>query len=499
MHTLSAAFRAGLTILAVVCLLGGALVADLVSASGAAAAGPADPCATLNANRVRFNVDGAARVTFAVAADRNSSYVTITQCARTATGYAKQWATDGWAGVNGFSAPNAAWEDTFRSPTGSFTMTEALGRANPGTRLAYHTVKPTSRWGGERGATYNQYFEGTGGESDENLWTFMNEGYYEQAAVINWNRRPDMDTRQGASFAIFFHAGWTKSAGCISTHLWAVTRLLQSAVPGDRIVMGAASDLFGTTTAGDGAARYLVPTTTAAIRSAGDLLAVDAGGVLWNYPAQGNGTLAVRRSLGTGWQNVRSFHLVDWDGDGRFDVVALFRDGTLSVYPGTASGGIGSGRVLARGWTGRTVVAGRWGSSRAVLARDDATGVMTAYPVAVGGGLAAGHRIGSGWQGLGLTLVDWDGDGRADVLARHADGRLVLYRGTAAGGFVSEPRRVIGTGWQGITAITPVYAFAGTGTRGVLGRWGNGTLSSFPATGGRSTVGHGWSAYHLAG
>ncbi|WP_188664770.1 hypothetical protein [Tersicoccus solisilvae] len=503
-HTLAAraatsALRTAVAALVAGCLLTVGLAADVVTAPHASATGPADPCVALNANAVRFNVHGAPRVTFAVAAGRNSSYVTITHCARTASGYVRQWGTDGWAGANGFSAPNAAWENTFRSPTGSFTMTEALGRANPGTRLAYHTVKPASRWGGERGATYNQYFEGAGGESDENLHTLMNEGYYEQAAVINWNRRPDMDTRQGASFAIFFHAGWTKSAGCISTHLWAVTRLLQGATPGDRIVMGAASDLFTTATAGDGAARYLVPTTTDAIRSAGDVLAVDAGGVLWNYPAHGNTTLAVRRSLGAGWGTARSLHVVDWDGDGRFDVVALFRSGVLTVYPGTAGGSLGPARVLARNWAGRTVVAGWWGSGRAVLARDDASGVLTEYRRAAGDGLAAGRRIGGGWQGLRLTLVDWDGDGYGDVLATRPNGELALYRGAATGTFRAEARPVLGAGWRSVTAVTPLYAFGGTGSRGITGRWADGTLHYYPSTGGRVVIGGGWSPYHLAG
>ncbi|WP_370629220.1 hypothetical protein [Paenarthrobacter nitroguajacolicus] len=211
-----------------------------------AEAGPQvyNPCQRLSAGQVKFPSYAANRVTFATATDRSQSAVVITGCVRAGSGYAQEWQTTGFAGSNGFSAQNLAWEDTWKSPTGSFSFTEALGRSNPGTALKYYTVNPSSRWGGEHGPTYNQYFEGPGGESDENLWTYMNQGFYEQAAVINWNRYPDMPTVQGASYAIFFHAGNVPSAGCISTHLGTVTQLLRTNRPGDRIIMGAVDDVF---------------------------------------------------------------------------------------------------------------------------------------------------------------------------------------------------------------------------------------------------------------
>lgn len=202
-----------------------------------------NPCARLSAGQVRFSAYGANRVTFATATDRSSDAVAITGCVRSGAGYAQEWQDWGYVGQRGF-AEGGTWEDTWKSPSGSFSITEALGRRDPGTALRYHTVRPDSRWGGERGATYNQYFEGAGGESDENLWFFMNQGYYEQAAVINYNRPPDMPTVQGASFAIFFHAGRVPSAGCVSTSLATVTRLLQTDRPGDRIIMGAVDDVF---------------------------------------------------------------------------------------------------------------------------------------------------------------------------------------------------------------------------------------------------------------
>lgn len=212
--------------------------------SAAAAPQVNNPCQRLSAGQVTYSGFGANRVTFATAETRESNRVTITGCVRSGSGYVQEWQDWGYAGLKGFAPPGLTWEDTFKSPTGSYSVTEALGRSNPGTALAYHTVNQNSRWGGEYGHTYNQYFEGRGGPSDENLYTYMNQGFYEQAAVINYNRQPDMPVTQGASYAIFLHAGRTTSAGCISTSLEVVNRFLRSNGPGDRIIMGAVDDVF---------------------------------------------------------------------------------------------------------------------------------------------------------------------------------------------------------------------------------------------------------------
>lgn len=214
--------------------------------TGTAEASPQvyNPCQRLSAGQTKYSSYGANRVTFATAESREANVVTITGCVRSGNSYVQEWQDWGYAGLKGFAPPGLTWEDTFKSPTGSYSVTEALGRSNPGTALAYHTVNPNSRWGGEYGPTYNQYFEGAGGPSDENLYYYMNQGYYEQAAVINYNRRPDMDTVQGASYAIFLHAGRTTSAGCVSTSLGVVNQFLRTSRPGDRIIMGAVDDVF---------------------------------------------------------------------------------------------------------------------------------------------------------------------------------------------------------------------------------------------------------------
>jgi hypothetical protein len=115
-----------------------------------AAAQVYNACARLSAGQVQFNTYGATRVTFATAADRNQTRVVITGCVKSGAGYSTEWQTTGFAGSRGFSAPGQAWEDTYRSPTGSFTVTEALGRRTPARRSG--TAPSSHPRGGEASA-----------------------------------------------------------------------------------------------------------------------------------------------------------------------------------------------------------------------------------------------------------------------------------------------------------------------------------------------------------
>ena len=50
--------------------------------------------------------------------------------------------------------------------------------------------------------------------------------------------------------------------------------------------------------------------------------------------------------------------------------------------------------------------------------------------------------VGSGWAGFTALAAggDFNGDGKADVLARTSDGALHLYRGNGASGWVRQRR-----------------------------------------------------------
>jgi L,D-peptidoglycan transpeptidase YkuD (ErfK/YbiS/YcfS/YnhG family) len=192
---------------------------------------------------VRFPAADSTRVVFVTATDIKVNTVLITGCVKTADGYAQEWQQSGFIGENGFAPEGQLGEREYRSPTGSFTVTEALGRTDPGSKLKYHTVNPASRWGGPGSPSYNNYVE-NGSATDENLWYWMNEGTYAQAAVINYNRLPDTTPVPGADYAIFFGAGNAVSAGCVSTTLETATQVVKTLAPGDRFIMGVVNDVF---------------------------------------------------------------------------------------------------------------------------------------------------------------------------------------------------------------------------------------------------------------
>ncbi|GGC79275.1 hypothetical protein GCM10011512_02400 [Tersicoccus solisilvae] len=248
--------------------------------------------------------------------------------------------------------------------------------------------------------------------------------------------------------------------------------------------------------------QYFSTPSRPAFATAADLGAVDRAGVLWSYPGTGRGTIGPRAAVGTGWGAMTSGAVVDWNGDGRFDVIARFTDGSLYLYPGRATPGLGPKVLLGRGWNGYAITPGPWVNGRAasIVARAP-DGTMYLYPN-VGNRVGARTRIGGGWGSMTTSMVDVDRDGRQDLIAKRADGVMLLYRGNGTGGFVNEPRRVLGGGWTTISSVSVVHGFGGAGSRGLLARAAaDGRLYYYPVTGGRLTsrtaVGWGFGPYRL--
>lgn len=203
-----------------------------------------DPCQRVHQLKPEHGIGTGERVTFALANEYAQTKVAITGCIRGPLGYVKEWQAEGFTGRAGFAVPGPVNVNSLKTPSGSYSVSESFGRGNPGTPLPYHQVQKDSYWGGSAGPQFNNYFRGAGTWPDEPLWDIMEAGDYEQAAVINYNRPPDMEAIHGRTFAIFLHAGSSETWGCISTDLDTVTRLLRTAHPGDRIVMGVDSTIF---------------------------------------------------------------------------------------------------------------------------------------------------------------------------------------------------------------------------------------------------------------
>jgi len=243
------------------------------------------------------------------------------------------------------------------------------------------------------------------------------------------------------------------------------------------------------------------------IMSTGDVVAADAGGALWDYPATGTGSLGARKQIGQGWTGLRSINVIDWNADGVLDVVAQWTSGRVNVYLGVASGGFSAGPVLAAsGWGGYQLTIGYWLSSSyfpQVLTRDDA-GNLAIWRNSSGGVVSAGSKIGGGWSNLNLTMVDFDGDGNQDILAQDSAGTMREYRSNGSGSFVAETRPTVGTSWNQMTSVTVTFSFKGYAATGIMARTRDGYLRYYPVPGnsswGASTViGSSWGGFLIAG
>ena len=94
------------------------------------------------------------------------------------------------------------------------------------------------------------------------------------------------------------------------------------------------------------------------------------------------------------------------------------------------------------------------GDGRAdLLARERATGYLWLYPGNGSGGFAPPVQVGTVYNGLTVIAAvgDLNGDRTADLVGRDSAGNLWLYPGTGSGGLGA--RSLLGTGWDIATAI----------------------------------------------
>ncbi|MFH5878944.1 CAP domain-containing protein [Arthrobacter sp. NA-172] len=244
----------------------------------------------------------------------------------------------------------------------------------------------------------------------------------------------------------------------------------------------------------DPIAKHQPPTlnlNSAAIRSAGDLLAVDSSGALRDYPALGNGTFGAARVVGSGLAGTKEVMITDWDRDGVFDVLAQMQDGRLLLYPGVVSGGFKTPVVLGTsGWQAMTMAVGIWcGNNRLpqILATDSG-GALYLYKNMGLTALGAPTQVGSGVSAIRLTMVDYDADGFQDLLAVEANGNLRLYRGSGVPSPRAEAHLVVGTGWTDYSGLRSLRGVTGLNTTGIAGLLSNGSIEYWDLSSGRLTT-----------
>ncbi|MDO5722924.1 MAG: FG-GAP-like repeat-containing protein, partial [Flaviflexus sp.] len=193
----------------------------------------------------------------------------------------------------------------------------------------------------------------------------------------------------------------------------------------------------------------------------------------------------------------------DLNGDGRADVLArVGTTGTMISYFGNGASGFSGSLVDAGGWSSADFAHPAPGfsgpGSADVLMRDHFDGSLRLYR-ATNGKLSGGSKIGQNWQGMNAIILpgDFNGDGNPDVLARRdSDASLWLYAGNGRGGWAGA--RQVGRGWHNMDMMFSAGDFDGDGNADVIARHkGDATLWLYPGNGrgGWKTprqIGRGW-------
>jgi FG-GAP-like repeat len=201
----------------------------------------------------------------------------------------------------------------------------------------------------------------------------------------------------------------------------------------------------------------------------------------------------------------------DWSGDGLADVLVVDGKEQLLQYRGNGAGGWASGAAepIGTGWGAYTALLSPGdfsGDNKPDLIVRRSDGRLLLYRGNGAGGFLTGmgEPIGSGWQNFSALFSpgDFSGDGKPDVLAAGSDGALLLYHGNGAGAWVTGVPTQIGAGWQQFDAILSGGDFSGDGKPDVIARQPGGGLFLYEGdgaggwvTGVAKQIGSGWQQF----
>ncbi|WP_414170871.1 FG-GAP repeat domain-containing protein [Streptoverticillium reticulum] len=190
-----------------------------------------------------------------------------------------------------------------------------------------------------------------------------------------------------------------------------------------------------------------------------DLVGKDkATGGLYLWQGEGDGSsFKAGRELYKSWDYTQTT-AGDFDGDGKTDLVAV-KDGVLYLWKGDGKGGFAKPVKLTGGWGRFTqTTAGDFdGDGKAdLVALDTRTHQLKLWKGQSGTkNPFAKPIVLTPWKGFTQTTAgDFDGDGKADLIAKDPHGKLLAWK--SSGDFKHNPfaRPVTLTPWNGFDRMT---------------------------------------------
>jgi hypothetical protein len=207
----------------------------------------------------------------------------------------------------------------------------------------------------------------------------------------------------------------------------------------------------------------------ATIRSAADLVTIGPDGWLYVARSLGEGRFEWPIRAGSAFgTDIRSCHVVDWNGDGTLDVLTSDADGKLQIHRGLHGGGFIAPVTLgASGWLNRRIAVGMWGPQLAVVSADRISGQLLSWPSLASGALGQPAAIGSGWSNKPMVMLVPSRTTASALIVSHG-GSLYRYARTASGKISTSPVRISTSGYSGTTAFSPVLEHK-TAHNGIVG------------------------------
>jgi poly(3-hydroxybutyrate) depolymerase len=232
---------------------------------------------------------------------------------------------------------------------------------------------------------------------------------------------------------------------------------------------------------------------------AGSIAAVAPDGRLYIYPSARGGDLYKRTYVSGGWGAALAVEIADWNSDGVLDLVANWKDGRLTVDYGQAKGGFKRAVLGTRGWQNNTILVTRWKTADKYpgIVAKNRDGKLYSYTNPTGGKPKPRQRFSSSnWKRMELMALDFDRDGKMDLIARTPAGQLKLYRSNGKGKLTTGTRKIVArSGWNAMTHLSAVEGHVAAGQAGILARDKKGNLHYYAVSAGkiqkRVTVGVG--------